>query len=220
MDGFEATRTIRDWESVTQKHIPILAMTAHAMKGDRERCLAVGMDGYIAKPINPAKLLAEIERFAPPPEPTPQMVPPPSEDNCIDWRAAWVNLEGDRNLLNELALLFLDDLPQQMEAIHRAVNNLQNHDLERLVHRLKGSIGNFAAKPAFEAALRLEKIARQGDSQQFPQAVEALDHEIQRLRNALEDWVHKPSEDNGRDSSLPQPPSPAASDSNLTSGVG
>ena len=124
MDGFEATRVIREKEAATHKHIPIIAMTAHAMKGDRERCLAVGMDGYIAKPIRPAELLAGIERFTRRPEPAPQKPPPPPEDDCIDWQAAWANMEGDRDLLSELALLFLDDLPQQMEAIHRAVDKM------------------------------------------------------------------------------------------------
>ena len=220
MDGFEATRAIREREATTHKHIPILAMTAHAMKGDRERCLAVGMDGYIAKPISPAELLAEIERFTRRPEPTPPKPPPPSGDDCIDWQAAWANLEGDRNLLSELALLFLDDLPQQMEAIHRAVDKRQDHELERLAHRLKGSVGNFAAKPAFEAAFRLEKIACQGDSKQIPQAVDALECEIGRLRGALEEWAHKPPGNDEAGLPLAPPPSPTASTSGLTSGLG
>ena len=168
MDGFETTRVIREKEAATHKHIPIIAMTAHAMKGDRERCLAVGMDGYIAKPIRPAELLAGIEPFTRRPEPIPKKPAVPPEEGCIDWPAAWANLEGDRNLLSELAHLFLDDLPQQMEAIHHSVDKKQNHDLERLAHRLKGSVGNFAAKPAFEAALCLEKIGRQGISSKPP----------------------------------------------------
>ena len=175
MGGFEATRVIREKQVSTQKHTPIIAMTAHAMKGDRERCLAAGMDGYIAKPIRPAELFAGIERFTRRPEPTPEKLPSPSEDDCIDWQAAWANLEGDRKLLSDLALLFLDDLPQQMEAIHRAVDNRQDYDLERLAHRLKGSVGNFAAKPAFEAAFRLEKLAGQRDCKQVPPAVDRYD---------------------------------------------
>ena len=194
MDGFEATRTIREREAATHEphqRIPIVAMTAHAMKGDRERCLAVGMDGYIAKPIRPAELLAEIERFS------PRLDPPsrpnlsvPAED-AIDWQTTWTNLEGDRNLFSELALLFLDDLPQQMDAIRQAVANRQDHELERLAHRLKASVGNFAAKPAFLAASHLEKIARQGDPSMAPQALGALEYEIQRLQHALEEWAQK-----------------------------
>jgi signal transduction histidine kinase/DNA-binding response OmpR family regulator len=220
MDGFEATRVIREKEGATHKHIPIIAMTAHAMKGDRERCLAAGMDGYIAKPIRPAELFAEIERFTRRPEPTPPKSPSPSGDDCIDWQAAWANLEGDRNLLSELALLFLDDLPQQIEALHRALDNRQNHDLERLAHRLKGSVGNFAAKPAFEAAFHLEKIARQGDFKQAPQALGALEHEIQRLQDALEKWAHMPPGNEGADLSFAAPPPPAASGSSLNPACG
>jgi len=220
MDGFEATRVIREREAATHKHIPIIAMTAHAMKGDRERCLAVGMDGYIAKPIRPMELLAEIERYTRRPEPAPQNPPPPSGEDCIDWQAAWANLEGDRNLLSELALLFLDDLPQQMEAIHRAVDNRQGYDLERLAHRLKGSVGNFAAKHAFEAAFRLEKVAHEGDFNQTPQALDALEYEIRRLQGALEEWAHKPSENEEPGLALIPPPPSATPNSGLTSGCG
>jgi HPt (histidine-containing phosphotransfer) domain-containing protein len=176
------------------------------------------MDGYIPKPINPADLLAEIERFTRCPEPTPQMAPSPSRDDCIDWQVTWANLEGDRDLLSELALVFLDDLPEQLAALHRAVDNMQNRDLERLAHRLKGSVGNFAAKPAFEAAFRLEKIACQGNSQQISQAADALEYEIQRLRDALQGWAHKPSGNGGTDS--PLPPSPASAASNSVSATG
>ena len=206
MGGFEATRVIREKEAATHKHIPIIAMTAHAMKGDREQCLAVGMDGYIAKPIRPPELLAEIERFTRRPEPSPQRPPPAPEIDCIDWQAAWANLEGDRNLLSELALLFLDDLPKQLEAIHSAVEQHQGHDLERLAHRLKGSVGNFAAKPAFEAASRLEQIARQGDFSQVTPAVNVLESEIRRLQSALEKWAHIPAQNDGAGFPMVSPP--------------
>jgi CheY-like chemotaxis protein len=221
MDGFEATRVIREKEAITHQHIPILAMTAHAMKGDRERCLAAGMDGYIAKPISPAELFTEIDRFSRRPEPASQKPPPlPPGEDCIDWQTAWANLEGDRNLLSELALLFLDDLPQQMEAIHRAVGNGQIHELERLAHRLKGSVGNFAAKPAFAAAFRLEQIACQGDSDQIPRAVDTLEYEVRRLQSALESWAHKAPGSDEAGSTLAPPPLPAPSDTGLSSGCG
>jgi signal transduction histidine kinase/CheY-like chemotaxis protein len=219
MDGFEATRAIREKEAATHKHIPILAMTAHAMKGDRERCLAAGMDGYIAKPICAAQLLAEIERFSRRPKSDPPKLPP-SGENCIDWQAAWANVEGDRDLLRELALLFLDDLPHQVEAIHGAAEKSQIHNLERLAHRLKGSVGNFAAKPAFEAAFRLEKIARQKDAHQVPQAVDDLEYEIRRLQSALQEWAHKPSETDGTDLPPAPPPPSAAANSGLNAGCG
>ena len=218
MDGIEATRVIREREVATHKHIPIIAMTAHAMKGDRERCLTAGMDGYIAKPIRPEELHAGIKPFFRRPDPVKP--PAPSEEECIDWPGAWANLEGDRDLMIELAHLFLGDLPQQMEAIRHAVENVQDHNLEHLAHRLKVSVGNFAAKPAFEAAFRLEKIGRQGDITQAPQAIGALEHEIQRLQGALEAWVNDPSLNDGGDSSVTPPPPPAASNPGLVSGYG
>ena len=191
MGGFEATRAIRQREAGTHKHIPILAMTAHAMKGDREQCLAAGMDGYIIKPIRPADLAAEIDHFTLCAEPA---APKPSaESDCIDWPTAWANLEGDRDLLQEVARLFLDELSPQMEAIHRAVDKMQGRELERLAHRLKGSVGNFAAKPAFEAAFQLEKMGRQGDFEKVPAAMDVLEFEIQRLEGSLAEWAAQPA---------------------------
>ena len=217
MDGLEATRTIRERELATRKHLPILAMTAHAMKGDRERCMEAGMDGYIAKPITPAVLTAEIKGFAQrrAPDPSPPTVP--SSEGCIDWQAAWANLEGDRDLMRELANLFLEDLPQQMTAIRRTAGNGESRELERLAHRLKGSVGNFAAKPAFDAAFELEKVARAGDVQQIPSALDALEYEIRRLQTILKDWVHNPAGVDLEGESLPPPPSPAVPDSGTAS---
>jgi two-component system, sensor histidine kinase and response regulator len=216
MDGIEATRVIREREAATHKHVPIIAMTAHAMKGDRERCLAAGMDGYIAKPIRPAELLAGIKPFLRRSESTPANSPSAPERDCIDWQAAWANLEGDRGLMTELARLFLDDLPQQMEAVHTAVNDRHSQDLEHAAHRLKTSLGNFAAKPAFEAAFRLEKIGRDGDFMQAPEAASVLDYEVRRLRGALEGWARQTPGNEGVEK-CPIPPPPPASDSGLSS---
>ena len=213
MDGIEATHAIRKQEAVTQKHVPIIAMTAHAMKGDRERCLEAGMDGYIAKPIRPAELFAGIKPFTRRPPPVLADPAPTTEDDCIDWQGAWGNLEGDRDLMSELAGLFLDDLPHQMEAIHRAVDQQQDHELERLARRLKTSVGNFAAKPAFEAAVRLENIGCEGDFTQAPGALNALEHEIRRLREALEALVANPLGNDPAPLSLPPPPPLATSNS-------
>jgi len=217
MDGFEATRAIREKETETKKHLPIIAMTAHAMKGDRERCLAAGMDWYVAKPIRPADLMEGIERLTQRSEPAQAKPSATPAEDCIDWEKAAANLEGDRNLLSEIARLFLDDLPPQMEAIHQAVEKAQADDLERLAHRLKGSVGNFAAKPAFEAALSLEKIGRQGDLKQAPQALEALEFEIQRLQRALEKWAANPDGMGDVGSPFPPPKASETSSSGMDS---
>ena len=221
MGGFDATRAIREREAVTHKHIPIVAMTAHAMKGDREQCLAVGMDGYIAKPIRPPDFAAEIERFTRPTATSAQSPPSPCGDDCIDWQTAWANLEGDHSLLSELALLFLEDLPTQMEAIHRAVENKLGHDLERFAHRLKGSVGNFAANHAFKAALELERIARRGDFDHVQPAAEVLEREMQRLECALKEWANNPGQNGLAGPPLASsPPTTAASNAGLDSSCG
>jgi CheY-like chemotaxis protein len=211
MGGFEATRAIREKEAFTHKHVPIVAMTAHAMKGDREQCLAVGMDGYVAKPIRPMDLAAEIERFARSVEQAPPNPRHSTEDKCIDWQEAWANLEGDRGLMSQLAHLFLNDLPSQMEQIHHAAEKKLGHDLESLAHRLRGSLGNFAAKPALRAALQLEGIARRGDREHIQPAMEALDHEIERLQSALKVWTKKHDQNDLTDSPfVPHLPPPSA----------
>jgi HPt (histidine-containing phosphotransfer) domain-containing protein len=123
-------------------------------------------------------------------------------------------LEGDRDLLSGLARLFLDDLPSQTEATHRAVEQRRGRDVQRLANGLKNSVANFAAKPAFEAAFRLEKLASQGDFEEAPQALGVLDHEIHRLQETLEKWTHKslPCPEEGS-SLIPPPPHAAASPS-------
>jgi signal transduction histidine kinase/CheY-like chemotaxis protein/HPt (histidine-containing phosphotransfer) domain-containing protein len=186
MDGIETTRAIREKEVTTGKHIPIIAMTAHAMKGDRERCLTAGMDHYVAKPIRLAELIEAIQGLTGRPDPGAARAL--GHDDCIDWQATWTNMEGDRQLLSELARLFLEDLPRQMEAIHLAADSIQGQDLERAAHRLKSSVGNFAARPAFEAAFHLERVASHGEVTQFPEAVSTLESEIHRLQLALREW--------------------------------
>jgi CheY-like chemotaxis protein len=216
MDGFETTRAIRAKEAATGQRIPIIAMTAHTMKGDRERCLAAGMDHYVAKPIHPAELFEAIERLIRPSAPAP----PARLDDCIDWQAAWASLEGDHQLFRELARLFLDSLPGQLEAIHLAAEKTPGPDLEHAAQRLKSAVGNFAARPACAAALRLEQIARQGDLEPVREAMGALDFETHRLQLALEEWSGQ-TEATGRAATpFPPPEAPGASNSSLTPGLG
>jgi len=219
MDGFETTRAIRAKEAATGQRIPIIAMTAHAMKGDRERCLAAGMDRYVAKPIHPAELFEAIERLVRPPAPAPAPAPPARLDDCIDWQAAWANLEGDRQLFRELARLFLDSLPGQLEAIHLAAEKTPGPELEHAAQRLKSAVGNFAARPACEAALRLEQVARQGDRERVRETMGALDFEIHRLQLALQEWLGQAEPTDAASGPFPPPEAPDASNSPLPPGL-
>ena len=126
MDGHEATRQIRLWEQTTGTHVPIIAMTAHAMKGDREKCLEAGMDDYIAKPLHKQELLHAIsEQIARKPLPgeTERMPAPAplSGGDALDIEAAMNQLGDDKDLFCELCRLFLQESPAMIEAVRSAV---------------------------------------------------------------------------------------------------
>ena len=149
------------------------------------------MDGYIGKLIRPANLAAANDQSTGRATAGAQESPPWAEPGVIDWDVAWANVEGDRCLLGELACIFLDDLPNQWEDIHRAAEQRQARDLERLAHRLKGALGNLGAKPAFEAAFQLEQIARQGDVVKIPAVMITLEREVRRLEVALAELANQ-----------------------------
>jgi CheY-like chemotaxis protein len=189
MDGLETTRIIRKRERSAGTHLPIIATTAHAMKGDRERCLAAGMDGYVSKPIRVEELFEAVERLVISSDRT--VTPAAPHEECIDWQAALARLDGDGELLGELAQLFLNDLPKQMTAVREAIEQQQRQALERAAHTLKGSVGNFAARAAFQAVRNLEMLARQGNLTEAPEAFKALKVEIDRLERTLKNAVAK-----------------------------
>jgi signal transduction histidine kinase/CheY-like chemotaxis protein/HPt (histidine-containing phosphotransfer) domain-containing protein len=186
MDGFEATAAIRAKEKDSGTHIPVIAMTAHAMKGDRERCLATGMDAYVAKPIRAQELLETIDEVITAKSGHGTSGPMGAgQDDTIDWLAAIAHLEGDVELLKEIAGMFLDQCPELVARARDAVAKADPVEIERAAHTIKGSVGNFAAKAAFEAAQRLERIGRDGTLDEAEEAQAALEAELERLKPAL-----------------------------------
>jgi PAS domain S-box-containing protein len=186
VDGFEATAAIRTKERATGAHVPIVAMTAHAMKGDRERCLKAGMDAYISKPIKAGELFETIEKLARTVKrrsPWSAAVGP--EYDVMDWSAAVRHLEGDVELLKEMAEVFLEQSSDLLHKMREAASSGDGGTLERAAHTLKGSVSNFAAKRAFNAAHRLEQIGRSGELSEAANAVAVLEQEIENLKPAL-----------------------------------
>ena len=170
MGGIEATAVIREAETRTGRHIPIIAMTAHAMAGDRERALQAGMDDYVSKPIRFEDLRRAIQRHAPP---------------GLDMTALLNGVDGDRKLLCELIDVFLVDTPKQLARIKRALARGDATGLKEAAHALKGSVGNFDPTQAFEAVRRLETLGRENNLTDAPAGWRVVEMEIARLSDVL-----------------------------------
>lgn len=182
MDGLSATAAIRENERKTGEHIPIIAMTAHAMKGDREKCIDAGMDGYVSKPIKVEELLMAIENSGN--GAIEQIAQTPSE-KTFDLDTAIDRTGGDEELIAELADIFIDDCPRMMADILDAVTRKDDNAIASAAHALKGAVANFAAGPAFELALELEMIGRKSDLTRSKEVYKSLDGEIERLVDEL-----------------------------------
>jgi signal transduction histidine kinase/DNA-binding response OmpR family regulator len=185
MDGVQTTAAIREKEKLTGAHIPIIAVTAHALKGDRERCLAAGMDAYISKPIDVKELFAAIGRLVPDPVESSEQTETAGSEAVLDEKSLRDRTDNDEQLLQELVELFRLHCPRLFGEIGEAIAREDGHALELAAHALKGAIGTFAAKPCFEAALRLEMMGRENQMSGARQAYEILRTEIDRLQSAL-----------------------------------
>ncbi len=182
MDGFEAIHAIRTKEQSTGAHLPIIALTAHAMKGDRERCLAAGADEYVTKPIRLPELLSAIEHAGSPSAPAPPVplpAAPAAATGRLDLAVALERVEGDRDLLEEIARLFADECPGLMASIRQARGADDVRLLQRLAHTLKGAALNVAAVKVSEAALALETQARSGAMGNADELIERLAKEVE-----------------------------------------
>ena len=162
MDGFEATRCIREAESTGHRHTPIVAMTAHAMAGDRERCLAAGMDDYISKPLEKASLLAILR--APGETQLPARTPQALTTGSIFGRERLLeNLDGDETLLGKMVALFHHNTPTLLGKIREAIAGENAGDLARHTHALLSSLGAFGALEAHRCTREIGELGGCGD---------------------------------------------------------
>jgi PAS domain S-box-containing protein len=179
MGGIEATQKIRDIERQSGGHVPIIAMTAHAMAGDAEKYLSAGMDGYVSKPVRAGFLRAEIDRLS------GQALPGTSKpalkgdtvmpNAIIDLQELLARVENDRELICDLLQIFREEFPRHLQVLRQAVDSLDGEKVAAEAHSLKGMLSNLAAGPAAAAADRLEQLGRNQAASEYPEAFDALE---------------------------------------------
>jgi signal transduction histidine kinase/CheY-like chemotaxis protein/HPt (histidine-containing phosphotransfer) domain-containing protein len=193
MDGLETTAAIRAHERGSGRHIPILALTAHAMKGDREDCLAAGMDGYLCKPIQAAELRSAIAAFGELAErQRVESTPLGGSHAMIDREATLARVENDMDLLHELIGLFLDDCPRLTGEIRAAIESSEPIKASRTAHGLKGSLAVFGASSAMATAERIERLAAAQDLKGAADAFTDLEHALEHFKSALRELDEMP----------------------------
>jgi CheY-like chemotaxis protein/HPt (histidine-containing phosphotransfer) domain-containing protein len=199
LDGYEATAAIRRREGgdLQGRHTPIIAMTANALEGDRERCLAAGMDDYLPKPVTTEKLVAVLQRWMPRdgspaagPEGADSGAGVPDDggesiDQTVLAGLRGLQQPGAPDLLSQLIELFLGDAAPRLAGLAQAVAQGDAHALERQAHTLKGSSANIGARRLARLCEDLELLGRSGELGRAPGVLTELEAEFDRVRAAL-----------------------------------
>ncbi len=189
--GFDATAEIRRIESKKGGHVPIIALTARAMKGDREECLKAGMDGYLSKPVRPSELYEAVAQFCDLDADVASIatVEKKDTDSCIDVGALLAVTGGNRQLLSDLAVMFRDESRAMLEQIRIAVAHGDNYTLQTVAHTLKGSSATLTGYAAARLAAELEKLGSTYEARSGQSAYRELEREIRALNDALEPFT-------------------------------
>jgi CheY-like chemotaxis protein len=186
MDGLEATAAIRTREKTAGGHVPIIAMTAHALKGDRELCLAAGMDEYIAKPVRAHALFDVIEAVVPLAK---AAAPATAPKETIDWAESLQGVEGDERLLRTLVEAALKEIPGLLAATVRAVAEADAPKLRLSAHTLRGSLRYFGETPAIVSLLQLEKMGQDGNLAGAAVTLAILQEEMAEITSAMQQYL-------------------------------
>ncbi|MGD9373713.1 MAG: response regulator, partial [Desulfobacterales bacterium] len=194
MDGLEATKVVREHELTTGAHIPIIAMTAHAVKGDRERCLEAGMDEYISKPIDSDKLFDIIETIFQGRD--TQVIPNASEEKSIDFDGFDKELllkafDHDWDFLKEVVDVFYSDYPRMLNDLQQAYKDRDAPTLMRTAHSLKGMLRNFQADAGAEVAYEIEKNGKREEFKGVGKNIETLAGHLAGVEDELRKLIEQ-----------------------------
>jgi signal transduction histidine kinase/CheY-like chemotaxis protein/HPt (histidine-containing phosphotransfer) domain-containing protein len=197
MDGYAATREIREREEGRSHHTPIIAMTANAMQGDKEKAIEAGMDDYVPKPVKLEELGAVLERWVSQEEEEEEarvVTTTPAREagaGSVDLSVLYglreLQQEGEPDILNELIELFLDEVPGELEALGEAAQRGEARSVERIAHTLKGSSANMGAVRMEAICAELEEIGRSEDLAAAPEQISQLEEEFGHVRAVLEE---------------------------------
>jgi CheY-like chemotaxis protein len=205
MDGLEATAAIRVRERQTGGHVPIVAMTAHAMKGDRERCLDAGMDGYVAKPIHTADVFSAMASAlklasrsqagqassASSGDGPVAKPPPPVPGGAVDWPTALHSVNGDPDLLQEVIEAALEEIPRQAAAVCEAGQRRDATAMRLAAHSLKGAVRYFGDVPLYETSVRIESHSTRNELDAANELLTALAKQADGVCDALQDYLQQ-----------------------------
>jgi CheY-like chemotaxis protein/HPt (histidine-containing phosphotransfer) domain-containing protein len=191
MDGFEATSEIRNMELRANRRTPIIALTAHAMKGDRERCLESGMDGYISKPIRAVELYEAIAELTAGKDGLAEETADEDVQYGVDWNEAINAVQGDKTLLRELVAIFLEDCPEQLSLARRSLEEQDMAGVQRAARMLKGSLRHFGAKSVYDLCHQLETVAESEATDQAAAALSTLEDAITTLTVSLRSFLER-----------------------------
>ncbi len=190
MNGFEATAAIRVAEQPGQ-HLPIIALTAHAMEGDRQRCLQAGMDSYVCKPIKVAELLGTMAQMLQKPTTSVAVPIETSEVEILDREGVLSRVDRDPNTLQLLTEIFREDSRRSLDDLAAAVRCRDVHATHRLAHSLKGASANLGGTAASAFAKELKVQAKEGLLERTPETLKRLEESIEQLLNELSVLHHE-----------------------------
>ena len=190
LNGLETTAAIRARENGTSRHLPIVAMTAHAIKGDRETCLRSGMDAYLSKPVRADELFHAIESLVFNGSAQPSAVSSVSaQDLPFDEREFLARMDGSHEVCVLIAETFLVECPKLMSTLRTALKRKKASEIAGAAHALKGAIANFTGCTVFRSVVRLEQLATESDLQSAAEAFKRLEGEIELLLQSLKSFA-------------------------------